>query len=128
MKEGCHPQQMLGESGIAAAISTFPPLSHGDRRGADLGGPEFLHAVLGDTAAVQNRRGHNKLSLLPEKKLLESSEHCLSLLNVRHTHARLMPGAHEHDSRLAPGHCQGRFFPLLPGTVQLTDRMENNRG
>lgn len=37
VKEGCHPQQMLRESTIAAAISTSLPLSQGDRRGADLG-------------------------------------------------------------------------------------------
>lgn len=55
MKEECHPQQMLREPGIAAAISTFLPLSQGDRRGADLGGPECLHAVLSDMAALQNR-------------------------------------------------------------------------
>lgn len=58
MKEGCHPQQMLRDSGIAAAISTFLPLSQGDRRGADLGVPECLHAVLSDMAAVQNRHTH----------------------------------------------------------------------
>lgn len=55
MKEECHPQQMLREPGIAATISTFLPLSQGDRRGADLGGPECLHAVLSDMAALQNR-------------------------------------------------------------------------
>lgn len=58
VKEGCHPQQMLGESSIAAAISTFLPLSQGDREGADLGGPRCLGAALSDTSAVQNRHTH----------------------------------------------------------------------
>lgn len=56
VKEECHPQQMLRESGVATAISTSLPLSRGDGRGADLGGPERLPAALGDTAAAQNRR------------------------------------------------------------------------
>ena len=60
MKEECHPEQMLSELGVAAAISTFLPLKQGDRRGADLGGPECLHAVLSDMAAVQNRNAHGQ--------------------------------------------------------------------
>lgn len=55
VKEECHPQQMLRESGVAAAISTFLPLSWGDRRGADLRGPECLPTALGDTMVAQNR-------------------------------------------------------------------------
>lgn len=49
MREGCQPQQMLRELNVAAAISTFLPLSRGDGGGADLGGPGCLHAELADT-------------------------------------------------------------------------------
>lgn len=46
-KKGVTPQQMLGEWAVAAAISTFLPLSLGDRRGADLGESEFLRCCAG---------------------------------------------------------------------------------
>lgn len=55
MKEGCHLQQMLREQGIAAAISTFLLLSRGDRKGADPGGPEWIHAEPSDTCAEKEQ-------------------------------------------------------------------------
>lgn len=50
VREACHQQQMLRESGIAAAISTFLPPRQGDSTGADLGRPEWLHAADNETA------------------------------------------------------------------------------
>lgn len=128
MKEECHPQQMLRELSIAAAISTFLPLSQGDRRGADLGGPESLPAVLADMTRLQCKIGthmdtHSKLSLLRER----------AGINYR----TLFPRTHSctSDDRCSPTQLHTGFRPLSKvilslqlGTLQLTDWMENNGG
>lgn len=99
---------MLRGLAVAAAISTFL-LSVSDRRGGELGEPEFL------------RRGRSELPPLQPANGLQRLRSCTF-------DARC---SHERGSRLAPGPCQaGSFFFLRRrlARVLLTDWMENNGG
>lgn len=119
---------MLRDSGIAAAISTFLPLSQGDRRGADLGVPECLRAVLSDMAAVQNRHTHTdmhrKLSLSAERVKL----HILLPTPEHRTHCFWWQVLTNTTLYWLQAIVRDHFFTTACTTRQLTDWMENNRG